>query len=309
MPEHLRQKGKAFYYDHGGKPRRWEPLGSDRSKALIRWAEIQGGKKQSDTVGHIVRVYLANLGPLAESTKLNYRKSAALILKCFDECPTDQMQAHYLTNFINEYKSKQMARNAALFLKTVYAWAFSTGRVKTNPFLGLRFKGQSRRDRYLTDEEFRLIRTHLSIQFQIAADLAYLLGLRVSGVVALKFSDIKDGVLSFHPKKSKKPIHYRLNDEVLGVIERARALPGSIRGFTVICNRYGKPYSTQTVSQAFTEAAKKAGVEDARFHDIRAKSASDDATTAQGRLGHTDAKTTAGYLRKPQIVTPIKGLK
>ena len=178
-----------------------------------------------------------------------------------------------------------------------------------SPLNGLKLKGRSKRDRYLTDSEFLAIRAHLKPAFQCAADLAYLLGLRVSGVTTLRWSHIKDGVLSFQPPKSKKPITYQLSDEVKAVIERARTLPGAIRGLTVICNRRGLPMSAIYVSQAFTAAAKKAGIADARFHDIRAKSASDDASTAQGRLGHTDARTTDGYLRKPQVVFPIKGVK
>jgi hypothetical protein len=30
-----------YYYDHGGKPRREEPLGADYGLAIKRWAELE----------------------------------------------------------------------------------------------------------------------------------------------------------------------------------------------------------------------------------------------------------------------------
>jgi len=211
--------------------------------------------------------------------------------------------------FIDAHPHKQAARNAIMLLKQVFNWAADRDFVEKNPIRDLSMGTRSSRGRYLTDGEFLAIREKLKPVYQVAADLAYLLGLRVSGVVSVRFSHIKDGVLSFHPPKSKKPINYQLSAEVESVIERARTLPGSVRGLTVICNRNGSPLNAITVSRAFTEAARKAGIEDVRFHDIRAKSASDESGTAQGRLGHTTPQTTLGYLRKPQVVFPIRNVK
>jgi len=68
----------------------------------------------------------------------------------------------------------------------------------------------------------------------------------------------------------------------------------------------GKPYTANTVSRAIRIAAKALGIEDVRFHDLRAKSASDEQETAQRRLGHADPRTTAIYVRKPEPVAPIR---
>jgi hypothetical protein len=38
--------GKRYYfYDHGGTPRREEPLGRDYALAIKRWAEIEGASE------------------------------------------------------------------------------------------------------------------------------------------------------------------------------------------------------------------------------------------------------------------------
>jgi integrase len=306
----LRQQGPRYYYDHGGKPRKWEPLGKDWDRALIRYNELQGGKVVSgNTVGWLINRYLGSRSGLAANTMKSYRNSAAIISRVFESCPLHELKRGHVLDFVDRYPKKQMARNAAAFLRTVCAYGLERELLQINPLAGMALKGKSKRDRYLTDGEFLAIREKLKPVYQVAADLAYLLGLRVSGVVTLRFSHIKDGVLSFHPPKSKKAITYQLSDEVKSVIERARTLPGSVRGLTVICNRNGSPINEITVSRAFSEGARKAGIEDVRFHDIRAKSASDEAGTAQGRLGHSDARTTDGYLRKPQVVSPIRGIK
>lgn len=308
LPPKLRMKGKAYYYDHGGKPRKWEALGSDKAKALTRWSEIQSGSCSVDTVGSLVDLFLSRKTGLAENTLRSYRNSAKIIKAVAGHIPKTMIRQKHMRALIEAHPSKQMARNAALFLKTVYTWAVSEDEIEHSPLMGMRLDGQSRRDRYLTHSEFLTIRENLEPRYQVAADLAYLLGLRVSEVVKLKFSDFKDGVVTVHQQKTKKPKRLEITEDVKVALERARTLPGSIRGFHLVSRRDGKKMSENTVSEAFREAAKRAGIPDARFHDVRAKSASDDEITAQERLGHARAETTRIYLRKPKVVTPIKGI-
>lgn len=308
LPRKLRQKGRAFYYDHGGKPRRWEALGSDKARALTRWAELEGGSSAEDTVGQLVENFLAEKTGLSHNTLRSYRNSAAVVKKQVGHIPKTEIRQRDMKKMIELNPSKQMARNAALFLKTVFAWAVEEDKLDFSPLAGMRLKGQSRRERYLTNDEFLAIREKLEPKFQIAADFAYLLSLRVSEVVALKFSDFKDGVVRIYQKKTKKFKTMEITEDVQKALDRAKTLPGSIRGMTVIARRNGKPHAASTVSSAFYEARIEAGIPDARFHDARAKSASDDPDTAKDRLAHKRQATTEIYLRKPKVVTPIKGI-
>jgi integrase len=306
----LREQDGRYYYDHGGKPRRWEPLGRDWNKALARYHELRGGTKTEDnTVEWLTARFLASRVGLSDNTIKSYRNSAAVINKVFASCPITDLKRGHVLDFLDIYPKRQMARNAVAFLKAVCAYGVERELLPVNPLAGLALKGKVTRDRYLTDAEFLAIRERLRPVHQVAADLAYMVGLRVSGVCSLRWSHIKDGVLSFQPPKSKKPITYQLSDEVKAVLERARTLPGAVRGMTVICKRDGSPWGEMAVSRAFSYSAKAAGIPNVRFHDIRAKSASDDAATAQGRLGHTDARTTSVYLRKPQVVHPINPVR
>ena len=74
LPPKLRQKGKAYYYDHGGKPRKWERLGSVYATALIKWADIHKGRDaELRTVGSLVDLFISKKQTLAESTLRSYR--------------------------------------------------------------------------------------------------------------------------------------------------------------------------------------------------------------------------------------------
>lgn len=307
----LRQKGKAFYYDHGGKPRKWEPLGSDRAEALRKYADIERGKDTGvRNLGQLVSLFISKKQHLEANTLRSYRMYERILIKVnAAPAPLEALDQGHMNQMIDEYPSKQTARNVALFVKTVYAWAVSRGYLKTSPFTGMRLKGMSRRKRYLTHGEFLAVRERLEPKFQIAADLAYVLSLRVSEVVRLKFSDFKDGVGSIWQKKGKKFKYQEVSKDVEEALERARTLPGTVRGIHVVCKRNGQPYSEKTVSAAIKKAMREAGIEDSRFHDIRAKSASDDEETAQDRLDHSNPQTTDIYLRKQKVVTPIKGVK
>ena len=306
---HLRQQGARYYYDHGGKPRHWEPLGRDWTQALARYNDIvNGNQAKGDTVSALIDKYMAALSGLKPNTLTNYRKSAKVINQYFGDAPPHQVKQEHVHRFMDKQAKKMMARNSVLFLKTVLTWGYSRGHVKENRLVGLRLKGQNRRERYLTDGEFMAIREKLKEPFQIAADLAYVLGLRVSGAVRLKFTHAKDGEINFHPPKSRNPLKVKITPDVQDILDRAKRQSGAM-GWYVVHSRTGQPYTEHTVSYAITAAAKAAGVDDVRFHDIRRKSANDEPETAKGRLGHTDQRTTNGYLTKPVTVSPISRVK
>jgi integrase len=102
------------------------------------------------------------------------------------------------------------------------------------------------------------------------------------------------------------------SNELRAVIDRAKRLPPQVRQ-PIIANRRGKAYTPDGFASNFQRAMKKALEgslqEPFRFHDLRAKSASDDddLDTGSKRLGHADARTTERfYQRKPKKVRPLR---
>jgi integrase len=81
----------------------------------------------------------------------------------------------------------------------------------------------------------------------------------------------------------------------------------------VICNRWGKPYTDHGFRSVWykdmqTALKRKLIAMTFTFHDLRAKSLSDDSEeAATARSGHTDAKMTrAVYRRKPTRARPLR---
>lgn len=304
LPPRMRRVGNAYYYDLGGKPRRWEPLGSDKPKAMLRWAELQNAAAPGRTVGVLIDRFLAR-AEVRPSTLRSYRMLSKIIRKYWGAAPIATVTHGPIQEYHDRSPNKMQARNVVLLFRAMLGMAARWEWIKTNPADLVQVRPQTRRKRYLTDGEYLAIRERLAPPFLVAMDLADVLALRVSDVVRLKFSDVKDGHISIVQLKTDEPLIVRVTLEVEDVLARAKALPPQLRAH-VICSRRGTPYRENTVSRAFREAARAAGIKDARFHDIRAKSASDEQETAKGRLGHLSEASTRGYLRKPVAVTPIK---
>ncbi|MOA36338.1 Phage integrase family protein [compost metagenome] len=73
-----------------------------------------------------------------------------------------------------------------------------------------------------------------------------------------------------------------------------------MRGLTLICNKKGKQADYKSVQDAWALAREKAGVADARIHDLRAKALTDakrQGKDAQKLGGHADRRMTDRYIR------------
>ena len=93
-------------------------------------------------------------------------------------------------------------------------------------------------------------------------------------------------------------------------IDAALALPRNQRGLTLFCTmRGGRQYAYTTVRDMFRIYAERAGVKDARLHDLRAKALTDadaEGLNATHLGGHSDPRQTQRYirLRKTTVATP-----
>lgn len=99
------------------------------------------------------------------------------------------------------------------------------------------------------------------------------------------------------------------SDELRAVVTAAKALHPHVRQH-LIANGRGKAYTRDGFSTMWDYTMKralKAGLTQ-RFHDLTAKSASDDdLSAATQRLGHTSTGTTERYYRrKPRVVKPLR---
>lgn len=176
-----------------------------------------------------------------------------------------------------------------------------------------------KRDRYITDREFHRIRQGCVISkngskvpsgeiIVCAIDLAYLTFQRQGEIRRLKWSDVDDEWVYFKPTKTETTtgakVRWRRTPEIDAVLERARSF-GKVKPLDgyVIHNLRGKPYTKSGIRTAWERACKRAGVEDAHFHDLRGKAQTDAKAAGYAmediRDGatHADVKTTEGYIK------------
>jgi integrase len=130
---------------------------------------------------------------------------------------------------------------------------------------------------------------------QTAMDLALLTGLRQSDLLPLEKRHLTDeGIDIVTANTHKRPI-IEWSPELRGVIERAFDISSRVRQF-VICNRQDKRYTSDGFRTIWDRLMRRAAetramAERFTFHDIRAKSLSDDtAAAATVRSGRSDPR-------------------
>jgi integrase len=164
---------------------------------------------------------------------------------------------------------------------------------------------EHKRDRYITHGEFQAICANSSDNMRVIYEMCYLTGQRIGDVLAIRLADISAEGIAFKQEKTNARLLVQMTPDLEDLVARIKALPRKIRGLTLFCSpRGGKPVHYSSVKDAFAISCKKAGVEDASLHDLRAKSLSDtddQGNDAQKLGGHTDAKMTQRYLRLRKI--------
>ena len=304
----LRWKGNAAYFDTQAKPRQWIALGSHWPTAHRRYLELI---EQPARVGTVDAALASHLSAIAErvtaGTRSQYRAWRMHLSAVFGHLPLSSVTPADILRYLDDCP-RTSARGEVALLSGAYRWAMRHGMADSNPCVGMRSdKPRAKRTRYLSDAEVARIRAASPPLLQTAIDLDYLTGLRASELIALRWADfgadhvqrVKDGLRS----------RYLLTDDLAAVLAAARALQPDL-GLYVLMH-HGKPLNQYTLGEWWRKSVATSGVSDARWHDLRAKAATD--ADAQGQdatalLGHRNPQTTRTYLRGREIrqIEPVR---
>ena len=309
----LRQKGKAFYYDTQETPRRWIPLGSDSAAAMKTYRRLYERDGELGTVSRLLSDYLAHLEaggrgsfgrPVTGGTLVLYHDWAKKVGAVFPILAIEVTQGD-VARYLHDC-ARTSARGEISLLSGAYQFAMARGGLTFNPCIGVRAsRPRSKRTRAITDAEFLAVREKAPPLLRVAMDLAYITGLRKSDLINLRWNQFGDAGVIEHKKTGFRQ-HFELTDDLREVLDEARTLQGKIGSVYVLSGRGGKPLNGHTVNVWWRKAAAAAGVTGTVWHDLRAKAGTDkDAAhgDAQKFLGHTDARTTRGYLRGRSVVS------
>jgi integrase len=132
-------------------------------------------------------------------------------------------------------------------------------------------------------------------------DLYHLTGQRVSDVLRMSLTDVRDGCLFLRQRKTGKPLRLEVVGELAAVLERirTRTFPaGAVVTLALVRDESGQRLTYDQLSDRFQAARAAAGVH-FQLRDLRAKAATDldDLALAQRLLGHASRSMTEHYTK------------
>lgn len=306
---HRKRRGQKvyFYYVTSTTPRRWVPLGTDKRKALAEYARLEAADSAAiaGTFAALLDLYLAQgMTHLAAATQRSYQKMAPALRQVFGHVQASKITPHHIYQY-HERRAAQaptMARREVALMGAVMAFGVRWGGwgLSQNPVREVRLPKKRARDRYVTDAEYLAIWHAAPELVRVVMDLTYVTAARKSQVLALPRANVTDEGVWIDPAKNGKLNLYHWTPELREVINRALALPGLPSATYVISNKRGQPYTPNGFESMFQRAKRTAGVEDMRYHDLRAKAATDydqRGEDAVKLLAHRNPKTSETYLR------------
>lgn len=332
LPQHMRKRvqrsGKVYYYfDTGAKPRKEIPLGDDYFQALRRYAELNEIEKTDEpTFGDVIIKYLAEVLPtLATSTQATHKSDMKHLQAGFASFTLDQIRPITINDFLKKHKDKPTTANRCKRLfSTLWNHARGWGYTDAeNPCVGIMGHSLKKRQVYVTDEVFDVVRACASEPLREALEFSYLTGQRPGDALRARVDDIEDGTLLVDQGKTGKRLRIAITGqlaELIGRIQVKKAAHKTVHA-QILMVRDGQPMTKQILRDHFKKAKEAAAakrpdlaeaIKEFWFYDLRAKAA-DDTSTERGEqaasdlLGHDSVKTTRRhYLRRGKIVGPVK---
>jgi excisionase family DNA binding protein len=164
---------------------------------------------------------------------------------------------------------------------------------------------ERKRERYITDAEFKSIVAHLDALHKKMIRTLYYTAQRSGRIFRLRWKqvDLEQRIITFENSSANKkvPPVIWINDllyTILYSFHEERKRHARITPY-VFAGRNGKPF--RSIKTTWNKACAKAGVQDAHVHDIRHKAITDMQSSGvplaivQQAVGHSQSQTTDGY--------------
>jgi integrase len=323
LPPRLYLKRGRYYYG-----RNQEFVGDNLADAMLAYGEREAARagRRPFTFGDLGQQYVASeIQKKAPRTREGYMDELAMLLTVFDKAPLSAIEPHHIAGyrdnrFARPHKGRKAEprlatsranREIALF-SAIWNWGRDTGRTNLpNPCPGVKRNKETGRDRYVEDAELQAVWDAADEPLRDALDLYHLTGQRVSDVLRMSLTDVRDGYLHLRQRKTGKAIRLAVEGDLAGVLERikGRQFPErAVVTLALVRDEAGQRLTYDALSDRFQAARAKAGVH-FQLRDLRAKAATDleDLALAQKLLGHASRAMTEHYTkhRVGETVRPL----
>ncbi|UXY16686.1 site-specific integrase [Chitiniphilus purpureus] len=313
------KRGTTYYYlaeRPDGNGRDWINLGKDRAAAFAKYGRLDSGADshvRSNIVSELIKRYQREVYPTkAAETQRKNDQEFKHIEAVFGAMPIDAIKPVHVRKYLDlrgktapVRANREKALLSHLFNKA-REWGITEAQ---NPCSGITGHKETGRQVYVFDEDFRAVYAVAEPPLQDAMDLYLLIGQRVTDVIRLMRTDIKDRRLWTRQGKTKKLVGVAITGELAKVIERILARPvepGHVASSHLIRDAKGQALTYAKLRGMFDRARKASGV-NFQLRDLRSKSATDelDLAVANERLGHSTVTMTKHY-RKAIKVDPLR---
>jgi integrase len=278
----------------------------------------------------IVERYLNEISPSKSKNGRNDKSSSKPLLKYFGESKIDGITKQdiyrYLDwrkNVVNERLKRTVSGSTInrekSFLSEIFKKAIRWGYVNENPVTGIEGFSESRRERYITDDELLSILSKMEDSHKDMFLAIYHTAQRPGRIYNLQWKQIsldERFVLFENTSKNKRvPNVLWINNALLEIILRLKSNRRTLSPY-VFYKPSLKPYSEFDALKIWKNACKKAKVEDTIARDLRHKAITDmkrsgfnDAVVGNV-AGHSDPRTTKRYTHfsVEQTKTPLQAL-
>ncbi len=306
----LRQDGRLVRTSTGTNNKKLaEQIEAKRRIELVEGKEFNKGQGSKKTFKDMAEKYMAEYAvKKASNSMLRDTFSLKHVLSMFGDVYLSQITPAQ----INRYKIKRMHEGASpksincelgfckhAFNIAIREWEW----IKDNPFtkVGMEKLPQPR-VRYLTTEEFEKLYQACNERLKPIVLLAVNTGMRQDNILSLTWQDVdlNRGVIMLEHTKNGERLGLPMNETVknlLGELNKVR----HINSPYIFHNSTGTKIDAEKVRRWFSQAVKKAGITDFRFHDLRHTFASwlvqngIDLYIVQRLLGHKTGEMTRRY--------------
>lgn len=299
LPSRVYQRRGKLYYVHP-LTQEWIPL----KDGLKTWAQIVEASEPSTTLLALwARFDLEVLGKKAPKTRRNRLQEWGQLEAVFGHMDPEDVEPHHVWQYWRRSGETEGARHNIRCLSALLTYARQSGARKSdNPCFNLRLPEAKSRTRYVTDDEFLIVRDLAPAMIGYAMDLALVAGMSQIDILKLERRQLRDDGIFFERTKTGKEQVIEWNEELRLIVAGILRTSPQLRR-VLICTRHGKPYTSQGFQTVWQRLMRKADAQLSSrftFHDLRAKSLSDAESLdeAQRRANHSDPRITQKVYRR-----------
>jgi integrase len=272
LPQRVYAKHGAFYYHHPAG--RWEHLGRDLEAVKRRAAKIANGSDVAyGTLSFYLDAFLAACRrrvaarDLAPRTLQDYTGDAVPLKAFFGAMYPVGVEPSHVAEYLDtnlELGRGVRANREKACLSSMFTWLIRTGQagVKTNPCKGVKRNKETKRDRYVEDEEMNATLATAPAQVWAMAELVYRTLQRPEDIIGWTPRNVTERrdaggqlvrIIRTRQDKTGAAIDIEITREIDAVLARLKAplarvddenpAPKVVTGLTLIHRRDGKPYT------------------------------------------------------------------